>query len=84
MIKHTTPTCEYREHRITLTPRIGGGVAAYVNARLLTWTGDHETALMVAKVIIDRQIEERREKLHVVNNNRMAGLGPPTDEWGSW
>ena len=81
--QHATPTYEYRGHRITLTPRIPEGVAAYADGHLLTWTSDHDTALATAKVIIDRRIEERL-KLRVVNNNRMAGLGPPADEWGSW
>ena len=83
-MKYATPTHDYRGHRITLTPRVGGGVAAYADGHLLTWTSDRDTALATAKVIIDQRLEERL-KLRVVNNNRMAGgLGPPADEWGSW
>jgi hypothetical protein len=83
MIKRATPTYAYRGHQITLTPRLPKGVAAYLDGHLLTWTRDHDTALAVAKVMIDQQIEER-PKLRVVNSNRMAGLGPAIDEWGEW
>jgi hypothetical protein len=83
-MKYATPTYDYRGHRITLTPRVPEGVAAYCDGCLLTWTGDHDTALATAKVIIDRRFEERLRKLRVVNDNRMAGLGPPADEWGRW
>ena len=55
-----SPTHDYRGYRITLTPRIPEGVAAYADGRLITWTDNPDTALATAKVIIDRRLDEPR------------------------
>ena len=67
-MKYATSSYDYRGHRITLTPRVPEGVAAYCDGHLLTWTSDHNTALATAQVIIDQRLEERL-KLRVINSN---------------
>jgi hypothetical protein len=77
-MKYTIPTYVYRGHRIIITPKVGGGCAAYCDGRLLAAADDHDMALSTAKASVNRT------RFVVVQGGKMRGLGAPQDEWGEW